>query len=96
MKKNAAPARAGIMGRGSIFRPKVSDKDHRYQGWVTDIGRQRFEHARDHLADLAAKYLGGFAPASISDADVIEYLARGDADARRYLKAMRKELDAAQ
>lgn len=87
-------AKGTPMGRASIFRPKVTDSDHRYQGYMTVLGREKFEAARVHVADLARTLLGAFAPQDISDADVFEYGVRGDAGTRRYMKARRKELDA--
>ena len=94
MKKAAGPARAGVMGRWSLFRPKVNDAAHRYQGFVTEIGRARFEDARDRLLDLARSVLKESAPSGISDADTIEFLVRGTADTIRELRKLKKEIDA--
>jgi hypothetical protein len=49
-------------------------------GTVTKAGAQAVEA---HRAKLAA--LVGWAPDRVSDADVVEYMAIGDAATRRYL-----------
>lgn len=95
MKKATGATRAGVMGRWSLFRPKVNDAAHRYQGFVTDIGQARFEDARERLLDLARSVLKESAPSAISDADTFEFLARGTADTLRELRKMKKEIDAA-
>lgn len=65
-------------GRPSIFRDKTGGR--RVQGYLTRTGAELFETARGRLARLAKR-----APTQVSDADVQEYLARGDAATRRYL-----------
>jgi hypothetical protein len=67
------------MGRPSIFREL---KPHRYQGNTTKTGSMRFEAARRRLAALA-----GWPVGKVSDGDVFEYLARGEADTVKYLKS---------
>ena len=67
-------------GRVSIFRNK--EGGDRVQGILTKAGSQRFHAARKRLAELAGRDLE-----LVSDADVIEYLARGDEETARYLKA---------
>lgn len=71
------------MGRDSIFREK--DGGDRYQGIVTKAGAQAFERARARLAKLADRKVD-----HVSDADVIEYLARGEANTRDYLEGRSK------
>lgn len=71
------------MGRASIFRDKVNGV--RIQAIITQVGGQQFEQARKGLARLCAM-VQGEAPAVISDADVVEYLARGPKDTLKYLR----------
>jgi hypothetical protein len=74
MRKPTKPA----TGRESLFRGKTGGD--RVQGVLTPIGSGRFESARVRLARIA-----GREPERVSDADVIEYLARGEEDTRRVL-----------
>jgi hypothetical protein len=67
-------------GRASIFRDKKDGA--RLQGIITKAGSQRFEAARKRLARLAARDAE-----EVSDADTIEYLARGEAETVKYLRA---------
>lgn len=69
-------------GRASIFRGKANGV--RYQGIVTSLGARKLE---EHRARLRALYrsVKGHDPSVVSDADVIEFLARGDEDTRKYL-----------
>lgn len=71
------------MGRDSIFREKIGGD--RYQGIVTKVGAAAFERARARLAKLAERDVAG-----ISDADTIEYLARGEENTIAYLKGRSK------
>ena len=71
-------------GRPAIFRDKVGGR--KVQGRMTPAGSTRFERARRNLAKLAA-----WEVEAVSDADVIEFLARGETDTRKYLD----ELEAA-
>jgi hypothetical protein len=64
------------MGRPSIFQ----DKTERIQGAVTKIGRRRLNDARGELAIIA-----GWTATDVSDADAIEYLARGKEETIAYL-----------
>lgn len=64
------------MGRGNIFGAKDGD---RVQGTPTRIGSIRFEDARKRLSVMAGR-------ANVSDSDTIEYLARGEAATRKFLK----------
>ncbi len=70
------------IGRASIFtnpdgRPKVD----RVNGVITAAGSVRFELHRKQLGKLV-----GLDPEQVSDADVVEYMARGEAESRKYLK----------
>lgn len=71
-------AAASATGRASIFRDKKGGD--RVQGVITPVGSTRFELARIALAKLA-----GREREHVSDADVIEYLARGEKNTRDYL-----------
>lgn len=65
-------------GRPAIFRPKR--KGRLIQGMLTDRGQSEFEAARKRLAKLADLYrVEGrrWKAADVSDADAIDYLARG-------------------
>jgi hypothetical protein len=76
-KVKRTPAKRG--GWPSIFRDK--DGGDRVQGVITPIGARSFEVARARLAKLASREVE-----QISDADVIEYLARGEAATMKYLE----------
>lgn len=65
-------------GRASIFRGKKNGK--RVQGIVTFAGGREFERRRKELAELAERDVG-----DVSDADTIEFLARGTAATLAYL-----------
>lgn len=65
-------------GRPSIFRDKKGGS--RFQGVLTPAGSRRFELARVRLAKLVSRD-----PEQVSDADVVEFLARGDKDSKAYL-----------
>lgn len=52
----------------------------RVQGILTPVGTRRFELARERLAHLVNKD-----PEKISDAETIEYLARGEEETRKVL-----------
>lgn len=65
-------------GRLSIFAkdgPKV-------QGILSKQGGEAFERKRGELAKIA-----GWEGRTVSDADTIEFLARGEANTRKYLKS---------
>jgi len=66
------------MPRVSIFDNPI----HRYQGNVSDIGRDKFEAARVRLAAMSGKPLIG-----ISDGNVMEFLARGEKVTARIIAA---------
>lgn len=87
MRKTTGPRRRGVMGRWSIFRDKVKDVDHRVQGILSDIGRSSFERQREQLGRLYQAVMGR-AATTVSDADTIEFLARGELDTRHYLKTL--------
>jgi hypothetical protein len=63
-----------------IFRSKKPD-GVRIQGWLTKEGAQLFEVGRRRLAKLAK--LGAD---QVSDGDTAEFLARGEADTKRYIR----------
>jgi hypothetical protein len=65
-------------GWPSVFVGK--DKRNRYQGITTNIGARWFEAKRRRLAKLAA-----LSPKTVSDGDVFEYLARGEAETIAYI-----------
>lgn len=89
MAKRPALQSARAHGSQSIFRNK--DGGDRVQGNITPIGSIRFEHARARLAKL-----DGRETEETSDGDVIEYLARGEADTIAYIEARRAEEAAAE
>jgi len=65
------------MGRPSIFRgPKTAD----VHGAITKMGKVKFEDARRRLAAIA-DWVG-----PVSDAAVIEFLARGEDETKRHLE----------
>lgn len=66
------------MGRPSVFQPK---NGARVQGVLTRTGAERFESARRKLGQLAPHVK------IVSDADVIEYLARGEEITKAYIAA---------
>jgi hypothetical protein len=68
------------MGRASIFRDK--EGGDRVQGVITKDGSKAFEAARKRLALLARRPV-----TQVSDADTIEFLARGERSTERYLAA---------
>lgn len=72
------------IGRASIFRGK--ENGVRVQGILTRTGGQHFEGARRELARIYQQELE-VKPKTVSDADVIEYLALGEAKTRAYLRA---------
>lgn len=66
-------------GRASLFRGKKGGR--RIQGIVTRRGGELFEMRRRWLASLTNRK-----QREVSDADVIEYLARGEKETLKYLK----------
>jgi hypothetical protein len=72
-----------LVGRDSIFRGK--DGGLQVHGIITRTGGQRFERARRQLEALFYEVIGR-PPTGVSDADVIEYLARGRDETERYLE----------
>jgi hypothetical protein len=69
---------ARAQGNVSIFKDKAGGD--RVQGNITPVGSRRFEQARARLGKLA-----GREKEQVSDADVIEYLARGERDTIAYI-----------
>jgi hypothetical protein len=82
--------RVPTTGRASIFRGKESGV--RVQGVLTRKGGQHFEVRRRMLAKLYREVFGR-APATVSDADVIEFLAIGEEATRAYLAALHYRLE---
>jgi hypothetical protein len=74
------PKPGAVMGRPKIFTSNNGART-RVQGGLTPVGTSRFEGARKRLAKLV-----GRDPEFVSDADVIEYLARGESATRLYLE----------
>lgn len=68
-------------GRRAIFPGKMAAGADRVQGVLSPIGSKAFEQARARLAKLTARE-----PEQVSDADTIEYLARGETATRRFLE----------
>lgn len=68
------------VGRRSIFRDKTGGG--RVQGELTAEGLLAFASARVRLAKLSGRELS-----QVSDADTIEFLARGRQETRRYMLA---------
>ena len=67
-----------------MFRGKQGGK--RYQGNLTKIGSREFETMR-RRAQILFHAVTGF-EVKASDADTIEFLARGEADAKDYWERM--------
>lgn len=78
------------MGRASVFRGK--ENGVRVQGIITKTGGQMFETQRRKLSALYAAIMRR-RPATVSDADVIEYMARGDGLTALYLRKLKREED---
>jgi len=71
------------MGRPSVFRDKQGGA--RVQGMLTKQGIVAFNLRRKELAKLMSREAK-----QITEADVIEWLARGDANTRDYLAGLTK------
>jgi hypothetical protein len=67
------------MGRASFFRGKIKSSKYRVQGLLTRVGRRLFEARRREFCRLVGMK-------EASDADVIEYLARGHDDTLLYME----------
>lgn len=80
-------AKAPRVGRDSIFRGKAGGK--RIQGIITKTGASEFARHRRELHALYTE-VTGTAPNSVSEADVIEFMARGADGTRKYLEKGRK------
>ncbi len=71
------------MPKRPIFEDK--DPDTRFQGILTKTGGVKWAAAKKRLAAIYREVVGQ--PfGSISDGDVAEFLARGEANTRAYLK----------
>jgi hypothetical protein len=75
--------RNGNMGRPSVFRNKAGGR--RLQALVTRQALQFFERHRKTLAQLTDRD-----PRSLTDADVVEYALRGEANTRDYIAGVAK------
>lgn len=62
----------------SVFKPK-NPKHHITVGGMTNAGARAFEQARRRLQKLSKV-------SRVSDADVVEYLARGEEETRKVLE----------
>jgi len=82
-------AKTPTRGRASIFRGK--EDGVRIQGLITKTGGAKFERMRRALALLYTEVVGT-KPATVSDADVIEYMARGHDDTIAYLEVFRSRM----
>lgn len=71
-------------GRRSIFR----GKRHVVSGLVTNEGRTQFRAAERRLRVVYKEVFGAYPP-SVSAGDVVEFLARGEQETRRYLELQR-------
>lgn len=78
----------GKGGWASLFRDKIKESKYRVQGLLTPQGAERFEAARKRLVRLAK--VNGLNVSKASDADVIEYLARGESNTVYYWKGKSK------
>lgn len=76
------------MARVGIFRDK--DAEYRVQGILSKRGYQAFEWARQQLQALYRSVMG-VAPTVVSDADTIEFMARGEQDTTRYLEQLKRD-----
>lgn len=85
MPKAPAPVkkRSPTFGRPSVFRNKQGGA--RVGGVITAHGSIKFEAARKRLAKLDGREVE-----HTSDADVIEYLSRGDEATRKHLAEQQK------
>jgi len=71
-----------------VFRGKKSHT--RVQGIMTTRGGQAFEAARRRLKQIIKPFASCAAVKRVSDGDVFEFLARGEADTVRYLMKVNK------
>lgn len=74
-------------GRLSIFGSKADGVQ--VHGVISKVGSQRFERERKKLAAIYLDVIGK-KPAVISDADTVEFLARGVAETRSCLHDLKK------
>ena len=83
MRRTRGPTRHGVMGRWAVFRDKSNGR--RVQGVLTQEGAKNFELHRTALTLLYRSVLQR-EPTAVSDADTIEFLARGVHSTTRHLK----------
>ena len=78
----------GVMGRWSIF--PDTNGGQRFQGVLTKEGGREFEKQRKRLR-LVCREVMGRAPTRVSDANTVEFLARGELPTRTYLKMQKDD-----
>ncbi len=71
------------MSCGNVFKGKATER--KVQGIMTELGWRRFEVARRQLGAIYMSVVGREL-ARVSDGDVVEFLARGEDETRRYLR----------
>jgi hypothetical protein len=77
------------MGRASIFRGKMNGKGKRVQAVLTPDAGRTFEDQRRALGIIVLEVTGA-KPTTISDSDTVEFLTRGPASTRIYLREKMK------
>lgn len=75
------------MGRPSLFARDPETK-RRVQGYLSEDAARKFDAARARLAAIARQETGQ--SWTVSDAETLEFLARGEKDTRRYLRERHK------
>ena len=80
-----------MIGRPCLFPNKMGGKQ--VHGFITRFGKRAFDRQRVQLGRLYLAVTGRRAP-RISDADVIEFLARGDANTRAFFQGERNRGEA--
>lgn len=73
------------MGRASIFRGKMDAKGKRVQAILSPDAAKTFEDQRRALR-VIVREVTGHTPTTVSDSDTIEFLTRGVAGTRVYLR----------
>lgn len=78
-----------LRGRFSIFGDKSTGRD--IHGIISYMGAIAFKRAEKRLSAVYEDVMGR-KPASVSEADVVEYLARGEAETRLALNKLKEKL----
>lgn len=73
------------MADRALFPDKIKDSKYRVQGLLTPDGSRSFEGHRKRIAGLTGRELS-----KVSDADVIEWLSRGEAFCLKLLALRRR------